>query len=46
MIMFIVGQDSVVCIATSYVRTVRGWDPGGGEIFRTPPDRPTQSPVQ
>jgi len=37
--MFIVGYDSVVCIATRYVRTVRGSDPGGGEIFRTPPDR-------
>ena len=26
--------------------TVRGSNPGGGEIFRTCPDRPTQPPVQ
>jgi hypothetical protein len=37
--MFIVVQDSVVCIATRYVRTVRESDIGGDEISLTPQDR-------
>jgi hypothetical protein len=28
------------------VWTVRGSNPGAGEIFRTRPDRPTQPPIQ
>jgi hypothetical protein len=31
---------SVVSIATVYELAVRGSNPGGGEIFSTPPDRP------
>ena len=34
------GPDSVVGIATDKDWTVRGSNPGGGEIFRTCPDRP------
>ena len=34
------GRDSSVGIATRYDWTVRGSNPGGGEIFRTRPDRP------
>ena len=30
----------MVCLAIRYVKTVRGSDPGRGEIFLTPPDRP------
>jgi hypothetical protein len=35
--------QSVQQIAT--VWTVRGSNPGEGEVFRTRPDRPTQPPV-
>ena len=34
------GPDSVVVIATGYGIEVRGSNSGGGEIFRTCPDRP------
>jgi hypothetical protein len=34
------GPGSVVGIATAYGWTVRGSNPGGGEIFRTCPDLP------
>ena len=34
------GRDSSVGIATTTGWTVRGSTPGGGEIFRTHPDRP------
>ena len=34
------GPGSVVGIATAYGLTVRGSNAGGGEIFRTSPDRP------
>jgi hypothetical protein len=37
-----VGRDSSVGIATGW--TVRGSNPGGGEIFLTRPDRPWGSP--
>jgi hypothetical protein len=41
------GRDSSVGIATGYGWTVRGSDRGGGgEIFRTRPDRPSQPPVR
>jgi hypothetical protein len=35
--------QSVYRLATSW--TVRGWNPGGGEIFRTCPDRPWGPPT-
>jgi hypothetical protein len=35
-----VGQDSSVGIATRYGSEVGGLNPGGGEIFRTRPERP------
>ena len=35
-----VSRDSSVGIATRYELTVRGSNPGRGEIFSTPPDRP------
>jgi hypothetical protein len=35
-----VGRDSSIGIATCYCSTIRGSNPGGGEIFRTHPDRP------
>jgi len=35
---------SVVCIATGYGLTIRGLNPGGGEIFRTCPERPLGPP--
>jgi hypothetical protein len=38
------GPGSVVGIATGYGLTVRGSNPGGGEIFRTCPDRPWGPP--
>jgi hypothetical protein len=34
-----VDPGCVVCIATGYGWTVRGSNPGGGDIFRTCPDR-------
>jgi hypothetical protein len=34
--------QSVQRLATGW--TVRGWNPGGGEIFRTGPDRPWDLP--
>ena len=34
------GPGSVVGIATAYGLGVRGSNPGGGEVFRTCPDRP------
>jgi hypothetical protein len=33
-------RDSIVGVETRYVWTVRGSNPGGGEIFRTRVDRP------
>ena len=33
-----VDRDRVVSIATGW--TVRGWNPGKSEVFRTRPDRP------
>ena len=38
------GRDSSVGIATRYGWMVRGSNPGGGEIFRTHPDRPWGPP--
>ena len=38
--------DSSVGIATRYWLDGPGSNPGGSEIFRTRPDRPTQPPVQ
>ena len=38
--MYIVGQYSVVSIATCYGLDGPGSNPGGGENFRTRPDRP------
>jgi hypothetical protein len=39
-----VGRDSSVGIATRYRLDVRGSNPGGGEIFRSRPDRPWGPP--
>ena len=41
---WIYGPGNVVGIATGYGWTVRGSNPGGGEIFRTCPDRPWGPP--
>ena len=38
------GRDSVAGIATRYGLTVRGSNPGDGEIFRSRPDRPWGPP--
>jgi hypothetical protein len=38
------GRDISVGIATRYGLDGRGSNPGGGEIFRTCPDRPWDSP--
>ena len=38
--MFVVGPGSVVGIGTGYWLDGPGSNPGGGEIFRTCPDRP------
>jgi hypothetical protein len=38
------GPGSVVGIATAYGWTIRGSNPGGGEIFRTCPDRSWDPP--
>jgi hypothetical protein len=38
------GPGSSVGIVTGYSLTVRGSNPGGGEIFRTCPDRPWGPP--
>jgi len=38
------GPDSSVGMATGYDWTVRGSNPGEGEIFRTCPDRPWGPP--
>jgi hypothetical protein len=38
------GRDSTVGIATRYGLEVRRLNPGGGDIFRTRPDRPWGSP--
>jgi len=40
-----VGRDSVVGIAIRYGLDGPGWNPGGGEIFRSCPDRPWGSPI-
>ena len=40
----IVGGDSVGGIATRYGLEGRGSNPGGGDIFRTRPDRPQGPP--
>jgi hypothetical protein len=39
-----VGRDSSAGIATRYGLDGRGSNPGGGEIFRTRPDRPCDPP--
>ena len=39
------GRDSSVGIATRYGLDGPGWNPGGGEIFRTRPDRPWSHPA-
>jgi len=42
--MFVCGSGSVVGIATGHGLDGPGIDPGGGEIFRTCPDRPWGPP--
>ena len=42
---FIVGRDSSVGIATRYRLDGPGSNPGGGEVFRTRPDRPWGPPT-
>ena len=42
--MFVCGSGSVVGIATGHGLDGPGIDPGGGEIFRTRPDRPWGPP--
>jgi hypothetical protein len=42
--MYMCGPGSSVSIATGYGWTVRGSNPGGGETFRTYPDRPWGPP--
>src|SRR5215467_7877592 len=41
---FYCGRGSSIGIAIGYGRTVRGSNPGWGEIFRTCPDRPWDPP--
>jgi hypothetical protein len=45
-IIIIIIIGSSVGISTGYGLDGPGSNPGGGEIFRTCPDRPTQPPVQ
>jgi len=40
-----IGRDSSVGIATGYGLDGPGNESGGGEIFRTSPDRPWGSPI-
>ena len=45
MLLLLWGRDSSVGIATGMGWTVRGSNPGGGEIFRTCPDRSGAHPT-